>query len=112
MKLDIFIHFTGWWKWSLLLWNTVGADIMCSAYMLLSSDASQDRQWMHETAEDKLIIYHHYATDYYRGVTMQTPKSAFKQRKKGKDVYQDSPKIFLLYPLFIISYNYYNHLLL
>lgn len=30
---------------------------------------------MHETAEDKLIIYQHYATDYYRGVTMQTQKA-------------------------------------
>lgn len=44
-------------------------------HAVVSSDASQDRQPLHETAEDKLIIYQHYATDYHRGVTMQTQKS-------------------------------------
>lgn len=43
-------------------------------HAVVSSDASQDRQPMHETAEDKLIIYQHYATDYHRGVTIANTK--------------------------------------
>lgn len=60
---------------TILSWKAAAiSNITCSAYMLLC-DLMPHRTDSECTmaAEDKLIIYHHYAKDCYRGVTMQTP---------------------------------------
>lgn len=47
-------------------------------HAVVSSDASSDRLQTQESAEDKLIIYRHYATDDQRGVTVQKQLSTLE----------------------------------
>lgn len=55
----------------------------------VSSDASSDSLRTQETAEDKLIIYQHYATDDQRGVTVQT-RTSTRSLETGTGNYRDA----------------------
>lgn len=67
----------------------------------VSSDASSDSLRTQETAEDKLIIYQHYATDDQRGVAVQT-RTSTRSLETGTGNCRDA--VFLsLFNIFIYS---------